>query len=298
MTRHDSRLHHDLAAAVSRLHDERLVSADEPPRIGVVLGSGLSAVAERLTDRRGRVIDYGRIPGMPQSGVVGHRGRLVVGELNGQPLIALQGRVHSYEGCDARRVTFGVRLLAALGVRQLVLTNAAGGIRSEFRPGDLMVITGHLQFPWRPLPAEIGAVTRGAVGVAAGTPWDPRLADAAAAAPSTLTVHRGTYAMMAGPSYETPAEIRMLRTLGADAVGMSTVPEALWAASAGLNVLGVSCITNVAAGLSDQVLDHAEVSHTAGRVESQFADWLLHVVRRMLRETPGACRPEAESPGD
>ena len=244
----------------------------ELPPTAVVLGSGLNGIADQLGAARS--CSYQAIPHWPGVGAPGHAGRLVVGRINGAPLVALAGRPHLYEGHTASRVAFPVRVLAALGVRHLVLTNAAGGIAPHLRPGVVMVIDDHINL--------MGANPLQGPDEARFGPRFPDmsevysrrlrgLADEAAAARGVAIGH-GVYLAVTGPSYETPAEIRAFRALGADAVGMSTVPEAIVARHMGLEVLGLSCITNIAAGLSsapvtaDEVLDIG--SQTAPRVQA------------------------------
>lgn len=255
--------------------------------VGVILGSGLGAAADRLLASGGASIPYSNIPGMPVPHVIGHPGRLVHGRIEKTQVIMLQGRVHSYEGHSLEAIVFGARLLSQLGVTILIVTNAAGGISPHFTPGDLMLIRSHL----RPLTAEqlnIGWLlnqSRRQSDIPQQLNsflWNPQLRIAAKSVTTDLRIHEGVYAMMTGPAYETPAEIRMLRHLGADAVGMSTVPEAMFAASRGIAVLGISCITNVAAGLSEKPLDHRDVTATASTIEAQFVDWLWKIVPRLI----------------
>ncbi|MCA9062620.1 MAG: purine-nucleoside phosphorylase [Planctomycetaceae bacterium] len=276
----------DTAEAVETVRT-RLSPPGSASRTGIVLGSGLGAAAEQLLKQGGTTIPCEQIPGMPMPGVAGHGGRLVAGMIHGQYVVMLQGRSHFYEGRSLREITFGVRLLAALGVSRLVLTNAAGGIQSGMRPGDLMLINGHLTMAPVLTPAalqECGVMNPLPPDTEVGCricPWDLKLQQLAMQVPTDLTLHSGIYAMMSGPNYETPAEIRMLRYLGADAVGMSTVPEAVVASLRGMQVLGVSCITNIAAGLSDARLDHSEVTATASEIESRFVRWLWEVLAGM-----------------
>ena len=239
----------------------------------VILGSGLGAAGERAINLGGISVPYEEIPGMPQPAVAGHAGRMVLGtgQLGGVAL--MQGRVHYYEGHSLATMLFAVELLAALGVRRLIVTNAAGGITAGYQPGDLMMITGHWSFL---NVCEAGNYS--GRSSAAEYLWNRPLLEMAKTVKSSLTVHQGVYAMMSGPNYETPAEVRMLRTMGVDAVGMSTVPEAMAAARRGIEVLGVSCITNIASGLSEKALDHAEVSETAGSIETEFTQWLFDVL--------------------
>jgi purine-nucleoside phosphorylase len=255
---------------------------DAPPEVGVVLGSGLGAFADRLSDARS--LPFAEVPHLPRSSVVGHAGRIVAGRCNGVRTVVLQGRVHAYEGYDAAEQVFPVRLLCRLGVKALVLTNAAGCIEPGWAAGDLMRITDHLNLSGRnplvgPNDARLGPRFPDLSRV-----WDPRLALAleAVAAELRLPLRAGVYACVLGPSYETPAEIRMLRTLGGHAVGMSTVSEAIAAAHMGVPVSGISCLTNMAAGILDQPLSHAEVTETADRVRDSFVALLEAFLPRAL----------------
>jgi purine-nucleoside phosphorylase len=238
------------------------------PVVGVVLGSGLGALADRIEDRV--VIPYEEIPEFPAPTVTGHAGRLVVGKLGATPVAVLQGRSHLYEGASASTVAFGVRLLAWFGVRSLLLTNAAGAVNPALAPGELVRITDHLNLTGaNPLtgPNDERLGTR---FPDMGEPYDARLGALLDAGAARLGVGlgQGIYAGLAGPSYETPAEVRMLRTLGADLVGMSTVLEAIAARHAGVRVAAISVVTNLAAGLSAQALSHEEVLRAgAGAVE-------------------------------
>jgi purine-nucleoside phosphorylase len=243
------------------------------PRVGLVLGSGLGGFVDDLTDAAR--IPYADIPEMPRPLVIGHAGNLCTGSVAGVPVACLQGRSHLYEGHTEARAVFGVRVLAELGCKVVLLTNAAGGIHASFGAGDLMLITDHLNLMGdNPLR-----------GVNFGTgPRFPDLSQAydaellgfarQAASAANVTLREGVYAAMLGPSYETPAEIRMLRTLGADAVGMSTVPEVIALRQMGIRVGAMSCITNLAAGISSQPLDHSEVEATARRTRSAFSQVL------------------------
>jgi purine-nucleoside phosphorylase len=248
----------------------------------------LGCAADRFINADGISVDYVDIPGMPRPHVVGHHGTLVFGQVNEQCVVMLKGRVHWYEGCNLDDVLFGVRLLAGLGIKDLVVTNAAGGINPQFSPGDLMLIRSHLRPLLYTVPATVPVMHSGpranlkALEIReSGGLWCEDLRAAALQIKTSLRIHEGTYAMMPGPCYETPAEIRMLQKLGADAVGMSTVPEAVEAASLGLSVLGVSCITNCAAGMTDQLLSHADVTATASAVSEPFSEWIWNVVCRM-----------------
>jgi len=250
----------------------------EIPQIGVVLGSGLGDFASSLD--AAVTMPYGELPHWPASRVVGHEGKLVVGKTRGRTIAALAGRSHLYEGRDVRTVTFAVRALGLLGVRTLILTNAAGGVNTGFSQGALMVIDDHINLMGsNPLAGEnderFGARFPDMTEV-----YSSRLrgiADRQGKAINLLLPH-GIYAGVLGPSYETPAEIRYLRTIGADAVGMSTVPEAIAARHMKMDVLGISCITNMAAGVLSQPLDHAEVMETARRIRGQFIALLEGII--------------------
>lgn len=255
--------------------------AGAAPDLAIVLGSGLGEFAGTLAAPC--AMPYGEIPHWPEAAVVGHAGRMVVGESQGRRVAALAGRVHFYEGHPMERVTFGVRTLAMWGVKRLVLTNAAGGINTSLGEGALMAIDDHLNlFGTNPLVGEnderFGVRFPDMTAV-----YSTRLralADEAAVALGFTLAH-GIYAGLHGPSYETPAEIRMLRALGADAVGMSTVPEAIVARHMGVEVLGLSCITNMAAGVLDRPLDHREVMETANRVKARFIGLVEGVIARL-----------------
>jgi purine-nucleoside phosphorylase len=249
------------------------------PEVGVVLGSGLGGFADDLSELKR--IPYAEVPDMPRSTVPGHAGNLCLGQCLGVRVACLQGRVHAYEGHAPARVVFGVRLLAELGCRTVLLTNAAGGIAQELRAGDLMLIKDHLNLMGNsPLVGEPFA--EGARFVDMTTAYDVGLRQAAerAARESGVALKQGVYAALLGPSYETPAEIRMLRALGADAVGMSTVPEVIALRQCGVRVAAMSCITNLAAGLAGHPLNHADVERTAQDSRAAFAAlltrWIAH----------------------
>lgn len=249
--------------------------------IGVILGSGLGDYAEALEDAV--KLPYSEIPGFPRSTVAGHAGMWCCGTLYGKRVVMMQGRFHYYEGYGMKDVTLPVRVMQKIGVKTLIVTNAAGGVNLGYHPGELMVI------------GDIFSMT--AQNPLIGLNLDafgPRFPDMSCAFDKELralahecaneqgfALREGVYAQMTGPTYETPAEIRMLRTLGADAVGMSTVPEVVVARHGGMRVLGVSCITNMAAGILDQPLNHAEVTETANRVKGQFRALLDAVVEKM-----------------
>ena len=243
---------------------------DTVPTLGVVLGSGLGAWAERLDSATS--IPYSEIPGMPVSTVQGHAGKLWIGKTKGVAVACLQGRVHMYEGHEPERAVFGSRLLARLGAKAVLLTNAAGGLSPWFAPGDLMLIRDHLNLMFKNPLIGPNEAALGPRFPDMTTTYDPALAAATREAAISLGVrlHEGIYAGLLGPSYETPAEIRMLRTLGADAVGMSTVPEAIALRHMRVPVTGISCITNLAAGISPHELSHAEVEEAANQAKPRF----------------------------
>ena len=251
------------------------------PDTAVVLGSGLGDFADTLGDAV--AMPYGDLPHWPASAVVGHAGRLVIGTAAGRRIAALAGRAHFYEGHDLSAVVFATRVMAHLGVRQIILTNAAGGINTGFAQGALMIIDDHINLlgsnpliganderfgPRFPDMSEVYSARL------------RRLADEAAVSRAVPVAH-GVYVAVHGPSYETPAEIRFLRTIGADAVGMSTVPEAIAARHMGVEVLGISCITNMAAGILPQPLVHEDVMATASRVRGSFIALLEGILERL-----------------
>jgi purine-nucleoside phosphorylase len=253
----------------------------EVPQIAIVLGSGLGAFADSLDDAK--TMPYGELPHWPASRVIGHAGKLVVGKAGGKTIAALAGRSHLYEGHDPGRVAFAVRALGVLGVTSLILTNAAGGVNTGFAQGALMVIDDHINLTGHnPLVGEnderFGVRFPDMTEV-----YSARLRGVADRAGEAIgvTLPHGVYAALMGPSYETPAEIRYLRTIGADAVGMSTVPEAIAARQMRIDVLGISCITNMAAGVLPRPLDHAEVMETAARVRGQFIALLEGIIGQL-----------------
>ena len=254
------------------------------PKIALVLGSGLGGFADELTDATR--IPYQKIPDFPRSTAIGHAGLLVIGKAEGIAVAAMQGRVHLYEGYSARDVGFAMRVFGRMGMRSAILTNAAGGINPEFKQGALVVIRDHINLQGaNPL---IGSNDER---------FGPRFPDMtqaywrsyreialAEAKRFGIEAHEGVYAALLGPSYETPAEIRYLRTIGADLVGMSTVPEVIVARHMGIRVLGISCVTNMAAGILDRPLDHSEVLETGERVKGQFIALLRAVIPRIAAD--------------
>ncbi len=251
------------------------------PTLGLILGSGLGDFAETLEEKT--VIPFAQIPDFPMATVPGHTGAFVFGTAHGKQVLCLQGRLHYYEGHSMQLLTLPVRIMASLGVKTIILTNAAGGVNVDYNPGDLMMIRDHINYSGaNPL---IGQNLE---------EFGPRFPDVSdlysidlrskikmAAVEAGIPLRQGVYMMFSGPNYETPAEVRMARILGADAVGMSTVPEALVAAQCGIRVVGVSCITNMAAGVLPRKLSHTEVIETADRVKSTFTA-LLNLILKIL----------------
>ena len=251
------------------------------PQIALVLGSGLGAFAEEFAEAS--KIPYAEIPYFPRSTAIGHAGQLVIGKVGAVPVAAMQGRVHLYEGYSAKEVAFPVRVFARMGVRTVILTNAAGGIKRELGQGKLVVISDHINLQGvnpltGPNDERFGLRFHDMTGA-----YDRRFREMTVGEGNRLgmAMYEGVYAALQGPSYETPAEIRYLRTIGADLVGMSTVPEVIAARHSGMRVLGISCVTNAAAGILDQPLNHLEVLETAERVKGQFINLLRAVIPRI-----------------
>ncbi len=248
------------------------------PAIGLILGSGLGILADEI--KNSHIISYKDIPNFPISTVEGHAGELVIGELMGKQVIALKGRFHYYEGYSMDKVTFPVRVMIALGVEQIIVTNAAGGVNKNFTPGDLMIIEDHINFAFdNPL---IGP-NDNKLGVRfpdMSQAYNLQLINMAkrVAKKNNIDIKTGVYAFLTGPTYETPAEVKMMGILGADAVGMSTVPEVIAAVHGGIDVLGISCITNMASGILDQPLSHDEVIETTQKVKKTFITYIEGII--------------------
>lgn len=251
------------------------------PKIGIVLGSGLGVYVERIEEPT--VIPYEDIPGFPQTSVEGHDGKLIIGKTEGVDVAVFQGRFHFYEGHALEDVVMPVRVLSLLGVEKLILTNASGGINTSYVPGDLVCITDHINMTGNnpligPNHAELGPrfpdMTRA---------YDPKLREAIHTAAKNIGIDlkEGVYAGVLGPTYETPAEIKMLKTIGGDLVGMSTVPEAIAAHHAGLRVSGVACVTNMAAGIGGEKLTHEDVKIVAQKAMQKFSDLVSAAVKEM-----------------
>ncbi|MDB4970349.1 MAG: purine nucleoside phosphorylase [Myxococcales bacterium] len=269
----------ELSAAVAAVRAALPPSAR--PTVGLILGSGLGAFADTLEARV--AVPFEKIPGLPPSTIVGHAGNVVYGTKGGVEVLALQGRVHFYEGHDLQRVAFPARVLVAAGCKTLVITNAAGGVATSLSAGEIVIVSDHLNLlggsPLRgPNDQELGPRFPDMTEA-----YDRKLRALAAAAGKDvgLTLREGIYAACQGPQYETPAEVRMLRGLGADLVGMSTVPEVIAAVHMGARVLGLSCCTNLAAGVTGEKLSHSEVTETAARVRDRFIALLGRVLERI-----------------
>jgi len=254
------------------------------PKIGLVLGSGLGSFADDLSEAVR--IPYGHIPTFPRSTAIGHAGQLVIGNSGGVPIAVMQGRVHLYEGYSAAEVAFPTRVLARAGIRALILTNAAGGINVEYGQGALVVLRDHINLQGQNPLSGTNDERFGPRFPDMTYTYAKRYREIALQEAKRLSIppHEGVYAALAGPNYETPAEIRYLRTIGADLVGMSTVPEAIAARHMGMQVLAISCVTNMAAGILDRPLDHTEVLEVGRRVMGQFIALLRAVLPRIEDE--------------
>jgi purine-nucleoside phosphorylase len=271
----------DLAEAV------KLIQAKTPlrPRVGLVLGSGLGAFAKSL--EQATAIPFGEIPHFPTSTAIGHKGELLIGLNQGVPVAVMNGRVHHYEGYTLQQVVFPVRVLAKMGVKVVVMTNAAGSVNVNYKPGELMVIEDHINYMGSNPLIGPNEETLGPRFFDMTEPYDTRLREIAEKAcwKAGVTVRKGIYIAFTGPSYETSAEIRMSRALGADAVGMSTVPETIAARHMGVRVLGISCITNMAAGVLKKPLDHREVLDVGEKVKSGLMDVLSRIIVEAAKTT-------------
>ena len=251
------------------------------PVVGVVLGSGLGAFARSL--EKATAIPYREIPHFPVSTAIGHSGELVVGHCQGVPVAVMSGRSHYYEGYTLQQVVFPVRVLGRMGVKILIVTNAAGSVNVAYKPGELMVISDHINLMGGNPMIGPNEEQLGLRFFDMSEPYDPQLREIAEKAcwKAGVTVRKGVYIAFSGPSYETPAEIRMCRTLGADAVGMSTVPEVIAARHMGIRVLGISCITNMAAGVLPQPLNHEEVLEVARKARDTFGSLVQTIIKRI-----------------
>ena len=271
---------HDASAARAAAQHVRARVGTEPPVAAIILGSGLGGLANRLTDTVR--VPFADIPGFPSATVAGHAGVLLAGRLAGRRVLALAGRFHMYEGHAAALAAFPTRVLHALGARTLIVSNAAGGITRSLNPGDLMLIRDHLNLMFRnPLLGPNSPDEPRFPDMSA--PYDAQLGELAREVARTngIALAEGVYCGLLGPTYETPAEVRMLAFMGADAVGMSTVPEVIVARALGMRVLGVSCVTNMACGLTTQPITHAEVIETTARAAADFERLISGVVEKL-----------------
>ena len=257
-----------------------LSKTTDVPEIGIILGSGLGGLADEIED--GVVIPYEDIPFFSKSAAVGHANELVIGKLEGKAVVAMKGRYHFYEGYSLDEVTFPVRVMKALGIEKLIITNACGAVNTDFNPGELMLITDHLNLVGiNPLIGknndDLGTRFPDVSEI-----YNREMRNTAlqVARDNDITLREGVYGWWSGPVYETPAEIRMIRILGADAIGMSTVPEAVVAIHSGLKVLGISCLTNMACGILDEPLSHEDVIKVAAKSRSAF----VHLIKSVLKE--------------
>ena len=253
---------------------------DFTPEIGIILGSGLGTLADEYCDV---AIDYADIPGFEASTVSGHKGRLVFGEINNKKVVMMQGRIHFYEGYSMQQIVFPVKVMKKLGVKILIVTNAAGGVNASFKPSDLMIITDHINFM-----GENPLIGLNDDGIGERFPdmsevYSPEYIEFVRKIGESLGIdlQEGVYIAFPGPSYETPAEVRMARIMGADAVGMSTVPEAIIASWAGMKVIGLSCICNLAAGVGNEVLSHKDVIKAANVAREKFKLLIKEVIKKL-----------------
>lgn len=251
------------------------------PKVGLILGSGLGVLAEQISQPVR--IPYQEIPGFPESTVEGHAGQLVIGQLNGVDVVAMQGRFHYYEGYGLDAVTFPVRVMKAIGIEKLFVTNAAGGVNEDFKPGNLMLITDHINNTGQNPLIGPNDESQGVRFPDLSTAYNRDLQTLARQVAKELTIDlkEGVYVWNTGPTYETPAEVKMLQAIGGDAVGMSTVPEVIVARHIGLDVLGISCISNMAAGILDEVLSHDEVIETTESVRETFISFVKEILTRL-----------------
>lgn len=269
----------DLQAKIKESAKYILEKTKFQPEIGLILGSGLGAIADQIEDAE--FYPYNEIPNFPVSTVEGHAGRLVVGTLEGKKVVAMQGRFHYYEGYHMQEVTFPVRVMKLLGIKTLIVTNAAGAVNTGYKPGDLMLISDHLNLSGNNPLIGKNLEEFGTRFPDMSDPYNKELRQKVKEIAKSLEIElqEGVYACMSGPTYETPAEIRMIRTLGGDAVGMSTAPEVIVAAHSGIKVIGISCMTNMAAGILDQPLNHREVMETSEIAREKFIKLMRNVIK-------------------
>lgn len=271
----------DLLTQIKASADYILKQSKYKPEIGLILGSGLGSLADTIEDAE--YYNYSDIPNFPTSTVEGHAGRLVIGKLGNKQVVAMQGRFHYYEGYTQQEITFPVRVMKALGVNTIVVTNAAGGANTNFKPGDLMLIKDHINLSGNNPLIGKNDQRLGPRFPDMSSAYTPKYIDVVKECANKLNIElqEGVYAFFSGPTYETPAEVKMARILGADAVGMSTAPEVIVASHSGMEVIGISCITNMAAGILDQPLDHEEVIETTQKVKAEFLSLVKSVVNHI-----------------
>ena len=271
----------DLLTQIKASADFILKQSKYKPEIGLILGSGLGSLADTIEDAE--YYNYSDIPNFPTSTVEGHAGRLVIGKLGNKQVVAMQGRFHYYEGYTQQEITFPVRVMKALGVNTIVVTNAAGGANTNFKPGDLMLIKDHINLSGNNPLIGKNDQRLGPRFPDMSSAYTPKYIDVVKECANKLNIElqEGVYAFFSGPTYETPAEVKMARILGADAVGMSTAPEVIVASHSGIEVIGISCITNMAAGILDQPLDHEEVIETTQKVKAEFLCLVKSVVNHI-----------------
>ena len=258
----------------------RKIVGDFKPSIGIILGSGLGELADEYCKYR---IDYKDIPGFGEATVLGHKGRLVFAEINNKNVVMMQGRYHIYEGYTAQKVIYPIKVMKELGIQTLIITNAAGGVNASFKPSDLMVITDHINFMGVNPLIGVNDDKFGTRFPDMSEIYTPKYVELVKKVGMEIGIdmQEGVYLAMTGPSYETPAEINMARVLGADAVGMSTIPEAIAAAWAKINVIGISCICNSAAGVGTASLSHEEVINAANAAKGKFKSLVKEVIKRL-----------------
>ena len=260
--------------------NKKIASLKIKPDTGIILGSGFGQIADEI---KGIRIPYSEIPGFRSSTIDGHAGNLIIGNLYSKNIIAMQGRLHFYEGYSLQEIVYPVRVMKLLGIENLIVTNASGGINKNFVPGDLMIIEDHINLTGNnPLIGQ----NLNDLGIRfpdMSEPYSNKLINIAVEAANNIEINikKGVYAWVTGPCYETPAEVKMLRTLGADAVGMSTVPEVIAAKHAGLQVLGISCITNMSTGILDKPLSHEEVIKTVKKNEQKFTALIKQIIQKI-----------------
>lgn len=271
----------NLSTNLKQSADFILSKTNFKPEIGLILGSGLGSIGDMIENAE--YYNYSDIPNFPVSTVEGHKGRLVIGTFQGKQVIAMQGRFHYYEGYEMNQVTFPVRVMKLLGVKTLIVTNAAGAVNKDFTPGDLMLITDHINLSGNNALIGSNLDEFGPRFPDMSNAYDKELQNKVKEIASNcgISLKEGIYAMMSGPTYETPAEVRMVRILGGDAVGMSTVPEVVVANHSGLKVIGVSCMTNMACGILDQPLNHEEVVETSNKVKHTFIKLMSEIIKNL-----------------